>query len=609
LWQALAGEDEGVLAGVRVLAGGEALPPALAARLRGAAAEVTNLYGPTEVTVWATAARGAPPAGAVAEPVGVPVANTRAYVLDEWLCPVPAGTAGELYLAGVQLARGYLGRPGLTGERFVACPFGAGGERMYRTGDVAKWTGDGQLVFGGRADDQIKVRGFRIEPGEIAAVLASCPGVAQAAVIAREDVPGDKRLTGYIVPTAGNGDSTGGDSTGGDGAVGDLAGAARAHAAARLPDYMVPAAIVTLDALPLTPAGKLDKTALPAPDYTPPAGTTAARPGPMPHLEEMMCEEVAEVLGLERIGPHDDFFRMGGHSMLVVQLVTRLKARGVSVSVRDVITAPTVAELISQMSLSSVRGAFSALLPIRAKGNKPPLFCIHPAGGLSWCYMPLARYVPDDFRIYGLQARGLDGSGDFPRSIREMAADYIGLIRTVQPTGPYYLLGWSSGGEPAHEMAVQLQAAGEEVAALILMDAYPRTPVEGQEEPAEDPGEAAPPTEADETLMAELIEQVRQEIGEVIGAITDDEIVVLAQTFYRNMKLGRTHDPSWFDGDALLLAAGESQHQGSAELWESYVSGTITEVRLPCDHAGMVRADILAQAWPAISAHLGLGGT
>jgi amino acid adenylation domain-containing protein len=592
LWQALAGEHGGVLAGVRVLAGGEALPPALAGRLRGAAAEVTNLYGPTEVTVWATAARGAP-AGRTepawgAEPVGAPVANTRAYVLDQWLNPVPAGVAGELYLAGVQLARGYLGRAGLTAERFVACPFGGGGERMYRTGDLVKWAAGGQLVFGGRADDQVKIRGFRIEPGEIAAVLAACPGVSQAAVISREE-----RLTGYIVPANGSRDG--------------LADAARAHAAARLPDYMVPAALVVLEALPLTPAGKLDKTALPAPDYTPSTETAAARPGPMLHLEEMMCEEFAAVLGLERVGPHDDFFRLGGHSMLVVQLVTRLKARGVSVSVRDMITALTVAELISQMSLSSVRGAFSALLPIRAKGTRPPLFCIHPAGGLSWCYMPLARYVPDDFRIYGLQARGLDGSRDFPRSISEMAADYIGLIRTVQETGPYYLLGWSSGGEPAHEMAVQLQAAGEEVAALILMDAYPRTPVEGQEEPAEDPGEARPATEADETLMAELIEQVRQEIGEVIGSITDDEIVVLAQTFYRNMKLGRTHDPSWFDGDALLLIAGESQHQGSAELWQSYVSGTITEVRLPCDHAGMVRADVLAQAWPAISAHLGLG--
>jgi thioesterase domain-containing protein/aryl carrier-like protein len=333
----------------------------------------------------------------------------------------------------------------------------------------------------------------------------------------------------------------------------------------------------------------------------------------MPRLEEMMCEEFAAVLGLESIGPDDDFFQMGGHSLLTVQLVTRLRARGVSVSVRDVITAPTVAGLMSQMGLSSVQGAFSPLLPIRAKGSRPPLFCIHPAGGLSWGYMPLARYVPDDFRIYGLQARGLDGIGELPSSIREMAADYIGLIRTVQETGPYYLLGWSSGGEPAHEIAVQLQAAGEEVAALILMDAYPRRPdaqaPSQQDTAAEDTDEPGPDTDAMDARMARLIEQVRHEIGGFLGAITDDEVMVLAQTFYRNLELSNAHDPSRFDGDVLLLVAAESRHDGAPapEGWDSYVSGAITEIPIPCDHAEMVRPDMLAQVWSAISEHLGLG--
>jgi thioesterase domain-containing protein len=267
------------------------------------------------------------------------------------------------------------------------------------------------------------------------------------------------------------------------------------------------------------------------------------------------------------------------------------------------------------MSLSSVQDAFSALLPIRTRGSRPPLFCMHPAGGLSWCYMPLARYVPEDFRIYGLQARGLDGSGELPRSVREMAADYIGLIRTVQETGPYYLLGWSSGGPVAHEIAVQLQAVGEEVAALIILDAYPpnRRPdpeVPGREDtPAEQPDEPGPDAEARDAMMARRIERTRQEVGKVLGAITDDELMLLAQTYQRNVEIGKAHDPGRFNGDALLLVAAESSHDGTptAEQWESHVSGAIAEIRLPCTHVDVVRPDMLAEVWSAISGHLGLG--
>src|SRR6202034_478389 len=258
--------DPAALPGVsRLLAGAEPLSARLAGGW-GRGRELINTYGPTEATVMVT---GTSPVagGEVAPPIGVPVSNMCVFVLDEWLGPVPAGVAGELYLAGVQLARGYLGRAGLTGERFTACPFGAGGERMYRTGDLAKWTPEGQLVFCGRADDQVKIRGFRVEPGEVEAVLADFPGVAQAAVIAREDAPGDMRLTGYVVPGGGPGDRN--SSGDGDGA---LAVAVREHAAARLPAYMVPAAVVVLEALPLSPSGKLDRAALPAPQYAPAAG-------------------------------------------------------------------------------------------------------------------------------------------------------------------------------------------------------------------------------------------------------------------------------------------------------------------------------------------------
>src|SRR5690606_21418728 len=356
LWHPLVTEHPDSLAGLRVLNGGEAVGEPLADALRAAAREVTNVYGPTETTIWSTAAvldgeRGGVP------PIGRPIANTQVYVLDDALRPAPTGAVGELYIAGEGLARGYHGRPSLTATRFVPDPFGPPGSRMYRTGDVVRWGADGQLEYIGRADHQVKIRGFRIELGEIESELTAHPEVRQATVVARDDLPGGTQLVAYTVGTA-------------------APAALRAHLADTLPAHMVPALYVAMDTLPLTENGKVDRKLLPAPVQGP---STAARAPPTPQ-EQLLCEACAEVLGLPApAAPDASFFQRGGHSPPATRLTGLIRtALGADLPVRAVFDAPTPAALAARVADAG------EARPAPAPAVRPDVLPLSPAQQRLW---------------------------------------------------------------------------------------------------------------------------------------------------------------------------------------------------------------------------------
>ncbi|MGD2314830.1 amino acid adenylation domain-containing protein, partial [Mycolicibacterium nivoides] len=363
-----------------------------------------NAYGPTEATVYATISSPLR-AGAGVVPIGSPVPGAAAFVLDPWLREVPAGVVGELYIAGRGVAYGYARRGGLTASRFVACPFGAPGTLMYSTGDLVRWGTDGQLQYLGRADEQVKIRGYRIELGEIQTALAEVDGVQQAAVIAREDRPGDKRLVGYITGTA-------------DPAT------IRAALGQRLPGYMVPAAVVVLDAIPLTVNGKLDRRALPAPDYT---DTGESYRAPTTTVEEILTGIYAQVLGLDRVGIDDSFFDLGGDSLSAMRLINTVNASlGSDVAVRQVFEAPTVAELAARVGESSSRR--EPLIPQQRPTVIPLSYAQQRLWFLDQLEGPSAIYnMATAYRISG----GLDVN-----ALDEALADVVGRhesLRTVFP--------------------------------------------------------------------------------------------------------------------------------------------------------------------------------
>jgi thioesterase domain-containing protein len=324
---------------------------------------------------------------------------------------------------------------------------------MYRSGDLGRWRSDGVLEFGGRADDQIKLRGFRIEPGEIEAALVRMDGVGQAVVVLRQ-IAGEARLVGYV--------------TAAPGSVPPDPAALRAALAAHLPDYMVPAALVVLDTLPLSPSGKLDRRALPEPELS---GTADYEP-PATADEALLCRLFGELTGAARVSVTDSFFALGGHSLLAMRLIARLRAeRGVELPLRALFAHPSPRALARDLATAAAeKMGYEPLLPLRLGGSERPLFCIHPVGGSSAVFGSIAQHLPADLPVYGLQAKALSDSGTGHASIREMADCYVQAIRKVQPNGPYRLLGWSFGGIVLQEMAAQLEAQGEPLDFGILLD-------------------------------------------------------------------------------------------------------------------------------------------
>jgi len=561
------------------------------------AVQMVNMYGITETTVHVTFREiGVQDLNQGRSPIGLPLPGLQCYVLDEQLQVAPTGIPEELWVGGEGLSRGYLNRPDLTAIRFVPNPFsGRAGDRLYRTGDRARWLTVGELEYLGRLDQQVKIRGYRIELGEIEAALQELDGVAQAVVAVQEDGSGDERLVAYVV-----GDVKEEQSGQMELDVIDLRQQLRGH----LPEYMVPSAYVQMEELPLNANGKLDRKQLPMP---------ALKPAPWQFqvirdsLETSLQQIWAEVLDKGNLSASDNFFDIGGHSMKAVVLATRIsRAFQREIPVRLIFDKPTIEEQASFLRGGAILNSPDSLVPIQRTGSRQPIFCVHPFFGLAHCYQELSSLLGPDQPFYGLQCYGLEADQAPLSTIPEMAKFYLQDIRTVQPHGPYQLAGWSMGALIAYELAGQLTAEGETVSFLGLFEGHVPQPAAQPSAQSRDEWENLVDEREVENLrsMAKRVPTSEEEgsdpslqLARYLAEFTDvpvgfsrEQLTRLSRIIAINQLAVESYRPGSYPGNVSLFRVPGQADAERSYGWAEFVRGELKIFEVPGSHDGFMSA-------------------
>lgn len=568
---------------LKVLCGGEAMGANLAERLLATHCEVWNMYGPTETTIWSTVGRVE--AKEDAGFIGKPIANTQLYVMSASRTLQPLGVPGELLIGGDGLARGYLGKPELTADRFVSNPLDAG-ERLYRTGDLVVRRPNGAIEFLGRIDNQVKVRGFRIELGEIEAVLAGQPGVKEAVVVARPGPSGENELAAYVIAETEPLEIE----------------ALRVGVAKQLPTYMVPSYVVQLKEYPLTPNGKVDRKALPAPtsEVRLAPGVSGSQ-APRSPTEEVLQRIWARILGVEKPGIHQNFYELGGHSLQAVHIIDAAAAAGLTISPLQFFRTPTIAGLAEAAAARTVDGGAATLVKLRDGGDRAPLFLFHSTPGDVVGYAELSWALPSGRPVYGLQALGLEDPSRAHTTIEAMATYYAQEIRRVCPKGPYHLAGWCFGGTVALEVAREFKRAGEEVGFVGLMETTPKVPRDREYWLRQGVlmarmGRAGYQVLA-KGIKARLLGQARSDLDEeVLHALSLERGPFKHRRAVHsiNYKAVRAHRTCYYDGAVTLIKARYSRRgvRDPDYGWKPFVANA--EVReFDTDHVMMLKAPLV----------------